>query len=104
MESPLFPFPVGSLPLFIQPRIVSLTTTARAVHGLTILGHRQAVSICSIETIPVRLVGHAIGLEAEKSAITLGTYDLDRHTVEEWPKRVVLCSAHAFFGNSPLHG
>ena len=35
MGSPLFAFPVGSLPLVISPRIVSLIATSRAVHGLT---------------------------------------------------------------------
>jgi hypothetical protein len=62
------------------------------------------VSICSIERIPVSLVGRAIGLEAEKSPITLASYDLDRHTVEEWPERVVPCSVDAFFANSSFHG
>jgi len=58
------------------------------------------VSICSIERIPVSLMRGAIGLEVEKSAITLGSYDLDRHTVEEWPEPMVLCSAHPFFADS----
>ena len=99
MGSPLFPFSVGSLPLFIQPRIVSLTRTACGPWADDSRTRADRVNLQHREIGGWLGETHSWGLTINEYN-QLGGYDLDRHTDKGGHKRTFLCSAHAFFANS----